>query len=76
MAQWLGGPPLSAGDTGSSPGPGRSRMFHTRSGWAHAPQWLSLRSGARGPQLLGPPAAATEAYVPGARALQRQRPPR
>ena len=33
--------PASAGDTGSSPGLGRSRM--PRSDWAHEPQLLSLR---------------------------------
>ena len=34
-------PPANAGDTGSSPGLGRSHM--PRSGWAHEPQLLSLR---------------------------------
>ena len=34
-------PPANAGDTGSSPGPGRSHM--PRSNWAHEPQLLSLR---------------------------------
>ena len=33
--------PASAGDTGSSPGLGRSHML--RSGWAREPQLLSLR---------------------------------
>ena len=33
--------PASAGDTGSSPGLGRSHM--PRSNWAHGPQLLSLR---------------------------------
>ena len=33
--------PANAGDTGSSPGLGRSRM--PRSGWAREPQLLSLR---------------------------------
>ena len=33
--------PANAGDTGSSPGLGRSHM--TRSGWAREPQLLSLR---------------------------------
>ena len=33
--------PANAGDTGSSPGPGRSHM--PRSSWAHEPQLLSLR---------------------------------
>ena len=34
-------PPANAGDTGLSPGLGRSRM--PRSGWAREPQLLSLR---------------------------------
>ncbi|KAJ8788278.1 hypothetical protein J1605_022572 [Eschrichtius robustus] len=34
-------PPANAGDTGSSPGPGRSHM--PRSNWACEPQLLSLR---------------------------------
>ena len=34
-------PPANAGDTGSSPGLGRSHML--RSNWAHEPQLLSLR---------------------------------
>ena len=33
--------PANAGDTGSSPGPGRSHM--SRSDWAREPQLLSLR---------------------------------
>ena len=33
--------PANAGDTGSSPGLGRSRM--PQSNWAHEPQLLSLR---------------------------------
>ena len=33
--------PADAGDTGSSPGLGRSHM--SRSNWAHEPQLLSLR---------------------------------
>ena len=33
--------PANAGDTGSSPGLGRSHV--PRSGWAHEPQLLSLR---------------------------------
>ena len=33
--------PANAGDTGSSPGPGRSHM--PRSNWAREPQLLSLR---------------------------------
>ena len=45
-------PPANAGDKGSSPGLGSSHM--PRSNEAHAPQLLSLRSGARLPQLLKP----------------------
>ena len=45
-------PPANAGDTGSSPGPGRSHM--PRSNEARAPQLLSLRSRAREPQLPKP----------------------
>ena len=44
-------PPANAGDTGSSPGPGRSHM--PQSNLAHA-QLLSLRSRAHEPQLLKP----------------------
>ena len=56
--------PANAGDTGSSPGPGRSHMPRK----AHAPQLLSLRSRAREPQLLKP-------MHPRARALQQEKPP-
>ena len=63
-------PPVSAGDTGSIPGPGGSHM--RRSNWAHAPQLLSPRSRAREPQLLSPHATATEARMPRARAPQRE----
>ena len=45
-------PPASAGDKGSSPGPGSSHM--PRSNEARAPQLLSQRSRARKPQLLKP----------------------
>ena len=45
-------PPASAGDTGSSPGPGRFQVLQSNS--ARAPQLLSLRSRAREPQLLKP----------------------
>ena len=65
--------PASAGDMGSSPGLGRSHM--PRSRWARAPQLLSLRSGAREPQLLSQHATTTEAYMPGACALKQARPP-
>ena len=43
-------PPANAGDTGSSPGPGRSHM--PQSNWARAPQLLSLCSRVHKPQLL------------------------
>ena len=45
-------PPANAGDTGLSPGPGRSHV--PRGNWARAPQLLSLRSRACDPQLLKP----------------------
>ena len=65
-------PPANAGDTGLSPGPGRS---HTpRSNWAQAPQLLSLRSRAREPQLLSPHATTTEARAPRACAPQQEKP--
>ena len=66
-------PPASAGDTGSSPGPGRSHM--PRSNWAREPQLLSLRSRACEPQLLSPHATITEACPPRARAPQQEKPP-
>ena len=66
-------PPAKAGDTGSSPGPGRSHM--PRSNKARAPQLLSLRSRAREPQLLSPCATTTEACAPRARASQQEKPP-
>ena len=66
-------PPANAGDTGSSPGPGRSHM--SQSSQARAPQLLSLRSGAHEPQLLSPRATTTEACVPRAGALQQEKPP-
>ena len=69
----VGNPPASSGDTGSSPGRGRSHV--PWSNWAREPQLLSLRSGAREPQLLSPCATATEARVPRARALQQEKPP-
>ena len=54
--------PANAGDTGSSPGLGRSHM--PRSDWAHEPQLLSLRvwslcSAMRGHDSERPPLAAT-----------------
>ena len=66
-------PPASAGDTGSSPGPGRSHMLLTN--WARKPQLLSLRSRAREPQLLSLCAATAEAHVPRAHAPQQEKPP-
>ena len=66
-------PPANAGDTGSSPGPGRSHM--PRNNWACVPQLLSLLSGAREPQLLSPHATTTEAHMLRARALQQKKPP-
>ena len=66
-------PPANAGDTGSSPGPGRSHM--PQSNQACAPQLLSLCSRAREPQLLSPRATATEARTSRARALQQEKPP-
>ena len=55
----VGSLPVNAGDTGSSPGPGRSHM--PRSNWAHVPQLLSCaleptshNYWAHVPQLLKP----------------------
>ena len=70
----VGSPPANAGDRGSGSGPGGSHTL--RSNEARAPQLMSLRSGAQGPQLLSPRAPTTEARAPGARAPQRERPPR
>ena len=53
--------PANAGDTGLSPGPGRS---HTR-----------RSNEAREPQLLSPRAATTEARAPRAHAPQQEKPP-
>ena len=66
-------PPANAGDTGSSPGPGRSHM--PRSNKARAPQLLSLRSRAHEPQLLSLRATTTEARAPRAGAPQQEKPP-
>ena len=65
--------PVSSGDTGSSPGPGRSHM--PQSNKAHAPQLLSLCSRACEPQLLSTRAATTEACRHRARAPQQEKPP-
>ena len=54
-------PPAKAGDTGSSPGLGRSHMPRS--------------SEAREPQLLNPRATTTEAHAPRARAPQQEKPP-
>ena len=61
--------PANAGDTGSSPGPGRSHV--TRNSWAHVPQLLSLCSRACEPQLLSPRATAR---APTARAPHQEEP--
>ena len=53
--------PANSGDTGSSPGPGRS----------HVPQ----RDKTHVPQLLSPRATTTEARAPRARAPQQEKPP-
>ena len=66
-------PPADAGDTGSSPGPGRAHM--PQSNKARAPQLLSLRSRAREPQLLSPCPTTTEARAPRAGAPQQEKPP-
>ena len=55
----VGSLPANAGDMGLSPGLGGSHM--PWSDWAHAPQLLSLRSGACEPQPLSPRATTTEA---------------
>ena len=66
-------PPANAGDTGSSPGLGRSHM--PRSNKARAPQLLSLCSRAHKPQLLSLCAATTEAHAPRVGAPQQEKPP-
>ena len=65
-------PPANAGDTGSSPGLGRSLVLWSNQ--AHAPQLLSLHSRTHEPQLLSPRAATTEARTPRAPALQQEKP--
>ena len=67
-------PPANAGDTGSSPAPGRSHM--PRSNKGYVPQLLSLRSRAHEPQLLSPHVTTTEAHAPRAHAPQQEKPPR
>ena len=68
----VGDPPANAGDTGSSPGPGKSHM--PQSNWARAPQLLGLRSGARESQLLSLHATTADARAPGAHAPQQEKP--
>ena len=53
--------PANAGDTGSSPGLGRSHMPRSYEACA--------------PQLLSPHAATTEAHMTRARAPQQEKPP-
>ena len=67
VAQWWRICLLSAGDTGSSPGLGRSHM--PRSNWAREPQLLSLRvwslcSATRGAAIMKRPAHRDEAWPP------------
>ena len=65
-------PSANAGDTGLSPGLGRSHMPWSNK--ARVPQLLSLRSRACEPQLLSPCATTTEARVPRAGAPQQEKP--
>ena len=63
-------PPASAGDRGSIPDPGRSRMLC--SNWAHRLQLLSLCSRAQEPQLLklsGPRALVPKQEKPSQREI-------
>ena len=52
----VGGLPADAGDAGSIPGLGGSRM--PRSSWAREPQRLSLRSATGGAAIVGGPRTA------------------
>ena len=63
-------PPASSGDTGSSPGPGRSYM--PLSNYAGVPQLLSLRSRAREPQLLSLRSRAREPQLLSLRSRARE----
>ena len=65
--------PADAGNTGSSPGLGRSHMLRSKK--ARAPQLLGLCSRAREQQLLRPHATTTEARGPRALAPQQEKPP-
>ena len=62
--------PANAGDTGWSPGPGRSHMPWSNK--ACAPQLLSLLSRAREPQLRSLSATTIEAHVPRVHAPQQR----
>ena len=66
-------PPANAGDTGSSPGLGRSHM--PQSNKARAPQLQNLLSRACEPQLLSQRVTTTEAHAPRAHAPQQEKPP-
>ena len=68
--------PANAGDTGSSPGLGRSHM--PRSGWAREPQLLSLRSATREAAIVRGPRFAMKSgpHLPQLeKALARKRRP-
>ena len=67
-------PPANAGDTGSSPGLGRSHMSQMEqlSQCATTTEPVLF---AREPQLLSPCATTTEAHASIARALQQEKPP-
>ena len=60
--------PANAGDTGSSPGLGRSHM--PRSNWAHEPQLLSLRSATREAAVVRGPRTSMKS---GPRSLQLEK---
>ena len=74
----VGSPPANAGDAGSIPGPGGSRV--PWSSWAPAPQLLKpAHLGACAPQLLSPCAATLrpahlEPVLRGKRGHQGERP--
>ena len=65
-------PPANAGDTGSSPGPGRSHTL--RSNKACKPQLLSPRATATEPEFYSLRAITTEARTPRAHAPQQETP--
>ena len=65
-------PPGNAGNTGSSPGPGRSHMPWSNK--AHAPQLLSPRSRAHVSQLLYP--ACLEPVLHNKRSHRNEKPAR